>query len=152
MSAPNDDDPWNETPRCIYCGHQLNYDSPVVEVTFGEFVVGNKSRLHYYNPFDTFPDGESSKFLHLHCLLTLVDFTSARDKESDFTCALCAEQLTTEPEVYRLRIGKMRDTGDEDFWVFDDAEKNAAFLCTDCMLEGLGEGDHSTGCVMLGMA
>lgn len=153
MDGHNDDDPWNETPRCMYCGHQLSYTGEVAEISIGEFVMGKKSGLHYFSPWEMFPDGEKVKLIHSHCLHTLMDFTEVKEGGL-FLCNLCAGDLTSEPEVYRIRLGRLRDTGDVDFWEFVPSrdDQYTIFLCTDCMLEGLGEGDHTTGCVILGMA
>ena len=149
----NDDDPWDETPRCLSCGDQLGYLRDVVQLSMGELTIGRKSGLHFFSPMEAFPDGSPVKYIHMHCLLTLMDFVDARDTDIS-RCNLCSCDLTKEAEIYRLQIGRLVDTGDNPFWEFlpRSADQSSIYLCTDCMLEGLGEGDHDAGCVVLGMA
>lgn len=149
----NDDDPWNETPRCMSCGHQLGYLRDVIQISVGELTVGRKSGLLCFSPMEAFPDGEPFKLIHMHCLLTLMDFADARDCDL-VTCNLCGKDLESEPEVYRMHIGRLIDTGDDPFWEFRPRrdDQSTIYLCTNCMLEGVGEGDQDAGCVMLGMA
>lgn len=149
----NDDDPWDETPRCMHCGDQLGYLRDVVQLNIGELALGKKSGLHYFAPMEAFPDGMPVKYIHMHCLLTLMDFMDTRDPDISH-CNLCEADLTKKPEIFRLQLGRMVDTGDDPFWEFVPRAEDRAmiYLCTDCMLEGLGEGDHDSGCVMLGMA
>jgi len=137
----------------MYCGEQLGYDKAVVEICIGEFQAGRKSNFPYYKPEDEFPDGEETKLIHAHCLHTMMDFVEVSDACSTL-CNLCAHDLSADPEVYRLREGVLKDTGDEDFWRFEELRRDNAsiFLCADCLLEGLGEGDHTAGCVLLGLA
>ena len=150
---PNDDDPWDETPRCMCCGEQLTYHFDVVEIKMGELTMGKKSGMPYFSPMDSFPDGEEVKYIHLHCLLTRMDFTETKNT-SRFSCNLCLKNVSDAREIYRLQMGRIKDTADEGFWEFEPFSEDGSqiFLCTDCVLEGLGEGDHTAGCVMLGMA
>ena len=148
----NDDDPWDETPRCVCCGEQLTYHYEVVEICMGELAMGQKSGMPYFSPADAFPDGEEAKYVHMHCLLTRMDFADDMGVGL-FRCNLCGDEVTDDPEIYRLRLGKLRDTGDDDYWEFVPQEDDNAmiYLCRTCMTEGLGEGDHTTGYVLLGM-
>ena len=151
----NDDDPWDETPRCMSCGEQLGYLREVVQIDMGKMTVGKKSGLHYFTLTEDFPfpDGSPFKLIHVNCLLTLMDFANAHDNDM-LTCNICERDLTGGSEVYRLRIGMMMDTGDDPFWEFvpKDNDDVTVYLCTACILDGLGEGDIDTGCVMMGMA
>ena len=142
----NCDDPWDETPRCIYCGYQTGLGKEVVEIDSGKFAVGHKSELPYFAQLSDTPP----QYIHPHCLLTTIDFTDACEGTE---CGICGSDLNLDSPLYRLRWGKMQNPGDTPFWQFESGEDaDVIFACEECVLEGIGEGDHMMGCVRLGAA
>lgn len=127
---------------CSFCGEPYGLERELVIVQSGEMKTGRKTNRPYFSAEIQDP---AATWFHLDCFLCRMDFTS--DPTDVEHCALCQCDLHNTRWVFRLRIGLI-DPNTFDFMPFEE-DQNVAMLCTDCALDGFGEGDYEEGELLL---
>ena len=130
---------------CAFCGEPYGLERELVIVQAGEMRNGPKTGHPYFSPDIREP---VANWFHLDCFLTRMDFTN--DPTDCDHCALCQRDLYDTRWVFRIKIGLI-DPNTFDFMPFEN-DQNVAMLCTDCALDGFGEGDYEEGELLLGVA
>lgn len=107
--------------------------------------TGRKTGRSY---FSTDVENPAVNWFHLDCFLTRMDFTS--DPTDVEHCALCQCDLHNTRWVFRLQVGLI-DPRRNEFAPYED-DRNMAVMCTDCTLDGFGEGDYEEAELLLGVS
>jgi len=130
---------------CSFCGEPYGEERELVIVQAGEMQIGRKSGLPGFYPNEKDP---TTNWFHLDCFLSRMDFTQSEPTSLE-QCALCHSSLHNTRWVFRLQIGLI-DLNRLTFEPYQN-DKNLALLCTDCALDGFGEGDFEEGELLLGV-
>ena len=104
-------------------------------ITSGHVEIGQKSKMLCF----FLNDPPTIAHFHFDCLATRMDF-SRTGTEMEY-CGQCHTKLQHEPDAFKIELGMMDKDG---FYPYED-DDNAALLCMDCMLDGIGEGSYDDG-------
>lgn len=146
----------DESPRCVYCDHQVGVEDDCLAVLMGTFKKSPRHGGFFFEPMP-YPDGRPAMWIHWYCMEVMgFDFSDANSDDKT-GCTFCPEELVGEETCFELELGHFTIHGPDTVWIGDRSHlgqvqsRALTYACWECIEQGMGEGNDIRFREMIGL-